>query len=203
MFICISVSSKGGTQPNDAPPDLSTRRSPNTVASDAEPHDVGGGTPHVVNETTPSDGGSSDGTNENSSLGTLVKTPLQLGKTLVIYHPHAQHPPEVIETTTLSLTREPEPPPLPETPWAPFASRADFEQAELFIKHNCTNGLINDQLRLNQKQDSGDRYPGNPPLMKNAQDLHKILEVARSDLDISSVSWVYLHPKGAANIDEE
>jgi len=121
----------------------------------------------------------------------LIQTPLQPGKTLIIYHPHAQHPPEVIDTDTLSLTRELPPSLPPSEPWAPFSSRGDFEQAELFIKHNCTNGLINDQLRLNQKQDSSNHGQSNPPSMKNAREMHKILEEARSNLDISSVCWIH------------
>ena len=99
----------------------------------------------------------------------------------------AQHPPEIVDTATLSHTREPQPFLTPSVPWAPFASHHDFEQAELFIKHNCTNKLINDQLHLNQKCNSYKHSPGNPLPMKNAHEMHRILEEAESDLDISLV----------------
>jgi len=90
-------------------------------------------------------------TGSSTGLEALIQTPLQPGQTLIIYHPHSQHPPEIVNTSALSLTREPQPLPPLEQPWAPFASHDEFEQAELFVKHNCTNRLINDQLHLNQK----------------------------------------------------
>jgi len=117
----------------------------------------------------------------------LLQNPLPPGKTLILYHPHAQHPPEIVDTATLSLAREPRPFFFTSDPWAPFASRDDFEQAELFIKHHCTNSLINDQLRLNQRHDSSTYDPQHPPPMKNAREMHRILEEAESDLDISLV----------------
>lgn len=175
-------------------PHLSLCYAPNSVAGNTTLHDVGG------SDAMPSD--SSDG-DDGNNLEALIETPLQLGQTLIIYHPHAQHPPDIVDTTTLSLTHKPQSPSFLTTPWAPFASRDDFEQAELFIKHNCTNQLINDQLHLNQKGDSHDHHPDNLPLMKNARDLHRILEEAESCLDISSVSQVHLHPLGSMNIDEE
>lgn len=133
----------------------------------------------------PDDGDTGNPTDFNA----LVQSPLQLGKTLIIYHPHAQHPPEIIDTTMLSYMREPQASLSHPEPWAPFSSRGDFEQAELFIKHNCTNQLINDQLSLNQKQDSGHHHPAHlpSPSMKNAREMHSILREAGSDLDISLV----------------
>jgi hypothetical protein len=124
---------------------------------------------------------------EATSLDKLIQTPLPPGKTLIIYHPHAQHPPEVVDTNTLSLLRKRQPSHFGPEPWAPFASRDDFEQAELFIKHNSTNHMIDAQLHLNQKRDSHHHPPAGLPPMKNAREMHKILEEARSDLDMSSV----------------
>ena len=154
---------------------------------------AGGAIPQNISITTPYTNddlmlGNAEG---HDDFGVLIQTPLQLGQTLIIYHPHAQQPPEIVDTTSLALTREPKPLPSPISPWAPFASRNDFEQAELFIKHNCTNGLINDQLQLNQKQESHHHHLGNLPLMKNARDLHKILKEAESNLDMSPVCSIY------------
>ena len=181
-------------QLNDTLPHLSPGYALNNVNGDAAPRDIGSNILYNVDEAKPSDGGDSEDTGNHSDFEALIQTPLEPGKTLIIYHPHAQHPPEITDTAVLSLTREPQPPPLPTVPWAPFSSRDDFEQAELFIKHNCSNRLINDQLRLNQKQDSCDHHPHNPLSMRNARDLHKVLDEAGSDLDISLVSWVCLCP---------
>lgn len=193
---------------DDIPAGLSSHHPLNTIIGDTMPRDTNSSTTHnivntsvhSVDETTPCDidnvisSDSEDGTTQNSvNSEALIQTPLQLGQTLIIYHPHAQHPPEIVNTNTLSLTREPQPLPLPEEPWAPFRSRDDFEQAELFIKHNCPNPMINDQLRLNQKRDLHHHGLGNPPLMKNACEMHKILEEAGSDLDISLVCKIYLY----------
>lgn len=156
------------------------------TASNATPHSINSDTPHTNNDPLLGDAKSHD------NLEALIQTPLQLGQTLIIYHPHAQHPPEIIDSAALSLTREPQPLSLPTPPWAPFTSRNDFEQAELFIKHNCTNGLINDQLQLNQKQESHHHHSGGHHMMKNARDLHKILKEAESNLDMSPVCSIYL-----------
>jgi len=112
--------------------------------------------------------------------------PLQPGQTLIIYHPFAQQPPEIIDTANLVSTREPDFYPLSEEPYAPFKTRADFEQAEIFIRHNCTNTMINDQLRLNQRV-SNTGEPG-VQTMKNAREMHNILARAGQYQDTSSVS---------------
>lgn len=111
---------------------------------------------------------------------------LQPGQTLITYHPFAQHPPEIIDTTSLLSTREPNFYPPSEEPYAPFKTRADFEQAEIFIRHNCTNTMINDQLQLNQ----GVSQAGEPNVqtMKNAREMHNILAKAGQYQDTSSVS---------------
>ena len=115
--------------------------------------------------------------------------PLQPGQTLIVYHPFAQHPSEIINTMDLMSTREPDFYPPSEEPYAPFKTRADFEQAEIFIHHNCTNTLINDQLRLNNRAPNA----GGPgaQTMKNAREMHKILAEAGQYQDTSSVSlWI-------------
>ena len=115
---------------------------------------------------------------------------LQLGQTLIVYHPFAQHPPEIVDTANLMFTREPDLCPPSEEPHAPFETRADFEQAEVFIHHNCTNTMINDQLRLNQtlSQAGG----AGVQTMKNAREMHATLAQAGRYQDTSSVS--FLHP---------
>jgi len=159
-----------------------------TVIDETTPHSICSSPPHSASSTSFSDGDGGD-TGVSAGLNALIQTPLQPGKTLIIYHPHAQHPPDIVDTTALSQTREPQPFLPLEQPWAPFGSCDDFEQAELFIKHNCTNRLINDQLCLNQKQYSHD-HPGDPPLMKNAREMHRVLEEAGSEFDVSSVCWI-------------
>jgi len=183
MLTPISVAPVESLQVNDAPPSSSPHYSPTMAVGDAALHD----TSSTLYNADPATSGNGDGDTANlPGLEALIQTPLQPGKTLIIYHPHAQHPPEIVDTATLSLTREPQPF-LSTMPWAPFASRGDFEQAELFIKHNCTNGLINDQLHLNRKRDLHGHGLDDPPLMKNAREMHKILDEAGSDLDISLV----------------
>ena len=157
-----------------------------TLAGSATSYNIGSGT-----TSSSHDGG--DG-GDLPDIEALIQTPLQPGKTLIIYHPHAQHPPEVIDTDTLSLAREPQTSLPPSDPWAPFTSRDDFEQAELFVKHHCTNRMINDQLLLNQKRDFRNRDPSDLPSMRNAREMHKTLDEAVSDLDISSVcGFILIH----------
>jgi hypothetical protein len=108
--------------------------------------------------------------------------PLQLGQTLVIYHPFAGQPPEIIETANLAWTQEPNPPSPSEEPWEPFGTRADFEQAEFFLHHNCTNSMINGQLQLNHKVSPG------VFTMKNAREMHKILTTPGQHQDTLLVS---------------
>ena len=111
---------------------------------------------------------------------------LHLGQTLIVYHPFAQHSPEIVDTQKLLLTREPDILSPSEKPYTPFKTRTDFEQAELFVRHNCTNTMINDQLRLNQKVSQAGE-PG-AHTMKNAHEMHKILAEAGEYQDTSSVS---------------
>lgn len=102
--------------------------------------------------------------------------PVELGQTLVVYHPFAGHPPEIIDTAHLAWTWELNVHPPSEEPYAPFRTHTDFEQAEIFIFHNLPDSVINDQLQLNQRvfQASGQ---GVQP-MKNACEMHKILAKA-------------------------
>lgn len=111
--------------------------------------------------------------------------PLALGQTLVVYHPFSEHPAEIVDTECLAWTREPDICLPSEEPHAPFKTRADFEQAEIFICHNCTDSMINDQLRLNQRVSQAGK---DGHTMKNAREMHKILAQAGQYQDTSSVS---------------
>jgi hypothetical protein len=52
--------------------------------------------------------------------------------------------------------------------YAPFHTRADFKQAEIFINNNFSNKAINDQLRFQ-------RQNGFKLGMKTSRDMHKLL----------------------------
>lgn len=171
------------------------------VGADIEPQSQDGppraspsprGNPLTVNpslETTPPPGNPHD----EFGIGMVPEyqglDTLHPGQTLIVYHPFAQHSPEVVDTAKLMMTREPDLPPPSEEPYAPFKTRADFEQAKIFIRHNCTNTMINDQLRLNQMA-SEDGESG-IQTMKNAREMHKILAEAGEYQDTSSVSLLH------------
>ena len=97
-----------------------------------------------------------------------ITWPLELGQTLIVYHPHAQRLPQVIPTKELSdFSRNPDVSGCPingtRPPYFPFETLTDFEQTEIFIKRNCPDPFINEQLYLWR------RYaPGTGVMMKNA-----------------------------------
>ena len=111
--------------------------------------------------------------------------PLHPGQTLIVYHPFAEHPPEIINTANLTWTQEPNILQPSEEPWSPFKTRADFEQAELFLHHNCTDSMVNDQLHLNQTVSPVVQT------MKNAHEMHKILADTGQYQDTSSVGLLF------------
>ncbi|KAL1669102.1 hypothetical protein GGF50DRAFT_85638 [Schizophyllum commune] len=110
---------------------------------------------------------------------------LKSSETFVEYHPHSGLHPKILNEDT--------PPPIPvlpktyvnrTPPWHAFGSRADFEQAELFVRFGTTNPQINAQLALNQRRHPDPRSP-----LKTAQDFHNILqELAREE----GQSWQYI-----------
>lgn len=117
-----------------------------------------------------------------------ITWPLELGQTLVVYHPHAQRPPQVIPTRELSVfSRHPSvsDDPVDDTrpPYFPFKTLADFEQTELFIRRNCADPAINEQLDLWR------RYaPDGAVTLKNAREIHKCLWAAGIEEDLSQVA---------------
>ena len=103
-------------------------------------------------ETTPPPGRPNNEFGIGASLDYEGLSPLQLGQTLVVYHPFAEHHPEIVDTAKLTQSWASSIPPLSdpsEELYTPFKTCADFEQAEIFIHHNCTDTMINNQLHLN------------------------------------------------------
>jgi len=79
------------------------------------------------------------------------------GETLVMYHPHSQCPMWIVPTTELhgpggpgecDVRRDSDVAAPGTNCYAPFPTRADFEQAELFVNNNCSDKYINAQLNL-------------------------------------------------------
>jgi len=120
--------------------------------------------------------------------------PLELGQTLIVYHPHAQRPPEVVPTRELStFTRNPDA--LEDyvddtrPPYFPFETLADFEQTELFIKRNCADPFINEELDLWTRHG-----PTSDVTLKNAREMHQHLLAAGKEDDLSQVMiQSYIH----------
>lgn len=116
--------------------------------------------------------------------------PLELGETLVIYHPHAKRQPQVIPTRELTQAfPDPSDPNdlLPSSngsrpSYFPFKTLADFEQTELFIKRDHTDPQINEQLDLWRRHG-----PDGSVTLKNAREMHQYLQTAGVDDDISQV----------------
>ena len=113
--------------------------------------------------------------------------PLELGKTLIVYHPHAQRPPEVVLTRELSgFTRhlDASEDPIDDTrpPYSPFETLADFEQTELFIKRDCADPFVNEQLSLWRQY-----APNSDVTLKNAREMHQRLWAAGIEEDLSQV----------------
>jgi hypothetical protein len=59
----------------------------------------------------------------------------------------------------------------------PFNTRQDFEQVEIFYKADSTNPTMDDQLRLNMRNQGG---RDGPYTLRNAKDVHKTLKKAFS-----------------------
>ena len=84
-------------------------------------------------------------------IGVNPAIALQPGETLIVYHPHSQYPMRVVPTAELNTLSEHitcHNIKTAEASYAPFPTRADFEQAELFVNNNCTDKFINSQLKL-------------------------------------------------------
>jgi hypothetical protein len=72
-------------------------------------------------------------------------------------------------------------------PHYPFRSLADFEQTELFVGRDHTDGEIDDQLALWKRH-----APGSGVSLKNAREMHQYLQAVGIEEDLSEVSNVVL-----------
>ena len=117
-----------------------------------------------------------------------ITWPLELGQTLIVYHPHAQRAPQVIPTKELpAFSRNShllENPVVNDSqpPYFPFETLADFEQTELFVKRDCADPFINEQLDLWRRYASN-----NGVTLKNAREMHQCLWAAGIEDDLSQV----------------
>ena len=75
---------------------------------------------------------------------------LDEGEIWIEYHPASGKHPEILRPQGLVQCVVPPVMPYDATtpPWHPFRTRADFEQAELFLRYDCTDSYINGQLKL-------------------------------------------------------
>ena len=125
-----------------------------------------------------------------------VTWPLVLGETLIVYHPHARILPQVMLTKELvAVHGSPEGLRnlllLDSDPWTPyfsFHSLADFEQTELFFRCDFMNGEIDDQLDLWKRHAA----QGTRVTLKHAREMHRCLQAAGTEDDLSQVS-VFFH----------
>lgn len=114
---------------------------------------------------------SSNGLDTPLSIGANTTVTLQPGETLVIYHPHSRCPMRIVPTAELHSTSERairHDIKKPEDSYAPFPTRADFEQAELFVNNNCSDKLVNSQLKFG-------RQNGMNLEVKTARKMHELL----------------------------
>ena len=112
---------------------------------------------------------------------------LKPGETLIMYHPHSQRPARVTPTADLhspterthrhDITK-------PEDSYAPFPTRADFEQAEIFVNDGCSDQHINRQLKFQREK-------GMCLHMKTAREMHRLLaQGVGEDVDDSRVGSI-------------
>ena len=136
--------------------------------------------------------GSPSGANTPHELPLTGASPavtLQPGETLIVYHPYSQYPMHITPTAELHG-------PIERTAWhdiktpgasyTPFPTRADFEQAELFVNSNISNKYIDAQLKL--AQNNGMRLK-----VKTLRKMHKLLAhgVEEDLVDDSKVGSVH------------
>ena len=72
----------------------------------------------------------------------------------------------------------------PQPLYSPFRSLADFEQTELFVRRDFTDGEIDDQLDLWKRHAA----QGTGVTLKNAREMHQYLQAAGTEDDLSQVS---------------
>jgi hypothetical protein len=118
--------------------------------------------------------------------------PLELGKTLIIYHPHARKLPIIVDTVAAQSGPSSHGAPIPEptngsdseeAPWTPFTTLADFEQTALFLNYNCADPQIDAQLALIRASSDGTNIT-----LRNAKEMHRLLAGALDMEDLTDVS---------------
>ena len=122
------------------------------------------------------------------SIGANQMVTLKPGETLILYHPHSQCPMRIIPTVDLhgptertirhDIRRL-------EDSYAPFPTRADFEQTEIFINDGCSDKHIDKQLKFQRRN-------GMALQMKTAREMHALLaRGVGEDVDDSMVGSIY------------
>ena len=124
-----------------------------------------------------------------------ICSPLSLGKTLIVYHPHSKLPPKIIDTdlpqrlTSPNLRLDGMFDDEDDPPYWPFRTLGDFEQTEFFVTNNFSNRQIDHQLRL-LTDHTRPPYPGGGISLSSAREMHKLLRVASEGCDQSLVRVV-------------
>src|ERR1700683_1982181 len=120
--------------------------------------------------------GSNDAPRLSASNPVQRPSNLNDGEVWVEYHPASGRLPEILfladrpaPTSTTALPSKPFDESGP--PWYPFKLRADFEQAELFLRFDVSNSQIDAQLKLMVT----DCPLGHSVTMKSAKEFHVIL----------------------------
>jgi hypothetical protein len=129
---------------------------------------------HIANIDVCSD---SDGAPQLEASSAVQRpTDLNEGEVWVEYHPASEKPPKIlfsaerpVPAPTTVLPSKPSDESVP--PWHPFKSRADFEQAELFLRFDVGDAQINAQL----KQMVTDCPLGHSVTIRSAKEFHSIL----------------------------
>lgn len=108
---------------------------------------------------------------EYQAIGANPEVTLQPGETLIVYHPHSHYPTRIIPTEELHNPRERTARcdiESPKASYAPFPTRVDFEQAEIFVNGNFSDKQIDAQLKFERQNGMGLE-------VKSARGMHKIL----------------------------
>ena len=118
-------------------------------------------------------------------------TELNEGEVWVEYHPASGKRPEILyPMDTLPhgpLPAEPFDDRLP--PWYPFKSRADFEQAELFLRFDVSDSHIDAQLKLMVT----DCPLGHSVTLQSANEFHATLAQIPALESLPDVSLLYIY----------
>ena len=150
------------------------------------------------NDMPPGSPNSLNMTHEPPSIGVdLTEVVLQPGETLIVYHPHSWCPMRVVPTAELYSPTERairNDIKNPEDTYAPFPTKADFKQAEIFIDNNCSDRLINDQLKFVRRN-------GIKLKVKTARKMHELLAGGvGEDTDDSQVGPIQSTIKNAVSL---